>query len=102
MKTKKRYALTKQNVDRSPAAAGVYALFAERELIFYGRALGGAETIRSCLQAHQEGRATVATPGATHYRREACADPAAKEVELLTAYARSHEGRLPQCNGKVG
>jgi hypothetical protein len=101
MKTKKRFALTKQNVDRSPAAAGVYALFAGRELIFYGRALGGAETIRSCLQAHQEGRA-AATPGATHYRRLRCADPAAKETELLTAYARSHEGRLPVCNERAG
>ena len=102
MKSKKRYALTKPNVDRAPAAAGVYALFADDELIFYGRALGGAETIRSCLQAHQGGTAPAATPGATHYRRQRCADPAAKETELLTAYARSHEGRLPLCNEKHG
>jgi hypothetical protein len=101
MTTKKRFALTKQNVDRSPPAAGVYALFAGRELIFFGRALGGAETIRSCLQAHQEGRAMTATPGATHYRRQRCADPAAKEVQLLTAYARSHDGRLPECNERA-
>src|SRR5260370_23741436 len=84
---KKRYALTKKNVDRAPAVGGVYALFEGPELIFFGRALGGAETIRSCLQGHQAGGEGDATRGATHYRRRRCAEPAAKEQALLSAYA---------------
>jgi TPP-dependent trihydroxycyclohexane-1,2-dione (THcHDO) dehydratase len=99
---KKRYTLSKENVDRAPATPGVYALFAGRQLIFYGRALGGVETIRSCLQAHQAGSARVAVAGATHYRRRRCADPATRETELLTSYARSHRGRLPRCNEGAG
>jgi carbon storage regulator len=95
---KKRYALTKKNVDRAPAVGGVYALFEGPELIFFGRALGGAETIRSRLQAHQAGSNGDTTRRATHYRRQRCADPAAKEQALLAAYAGAHQGRLPRCN----
>ena len=95
---KKRYALTKKNVDRAPAVGGVYALFEGPELIFFGRALGGAETIRSCLQGHLVGGNGDTTLRATHYRRWRCADPTAKEQALLTAYAGAHQGRLPRCN----
>jgi len=98
---KKRYALTKKNVDRAPAVGGVYALFEGAELIFFGRALGGPETIRSRLQSHQAGGEGDATRGATHYRRRRCADPAAKEQALLSAYADDHQGRLPRCNEPI-
>ena len=101
-KQKKRYALTKKNVDRAPEVGGVYALFEGAELIFFGRALGGPETIRSRLQSHQAGGAGDATRKASHYRRRRCADPAAKEQALLAAYAGTHQGRLPRCNEQIG
>jgi hypothetical protein len=89
---------TKENVDNSPAVAGVYALFKEGELIYYGRAQGGTVTIRSRLQRHLAGTEGPCTKAATHYRREPCANPKAREIALIEEYKRAHQGRRPRCN----
>ncbi len=94
-----KYEFTKKNVDESPAAAGVYCLYDGPALVFYGSALGGGATIRTRLQAHFTG--TGCTRNVTHYKREACGNPAAREKELLAAFQQSH-GRLPRCNARSG
>jgi hypothetical protein len=95
----KMYRFTKRNVDLSPEKPGVYALFAGQELIYYGEAHDG--TIRSRLQRHQAGVEGACTQRATHYQREACDDPEAREVQLLREYKRLH-GKLPRCNKILG
>jgi len=98
----KRYAFTKDNVDKSPRKAGVYALYAGGVLIYYGRALGGTATLRARLQSHQAGQEGTSTQTATHYRREKCADPVAREQDLLKEFSLKHDGALPSCNEKIG
>ena len=66
-------------------------LWQNDEVIYYGRAQGGA-TIRSRLRDHRQAGA-----GATHYSWEISRDPAAREHELLQQYLRAF-GRLPRMN----
>ncbi len=93
----KKYTFTKKNVDNAPAVAGVYALFVKDGLIYYGRARGTSETIRSRLQSHHAGREGACTKAATHYKREATSRPVAREKELLDAF-KKRWGKLPRCN----
>ncbi|MEA3195144.1 MAG: hypothetical protein QOD26_3477 [Betaproteobacteria bacterium] len=95
----RRYRFTRIVLLGAPADAGVYALWDEEELVYYGRAMGGdgsrGQTIRSRLLGHLEGRLPAA--GASHYSWELCADPAGREAELLAAYQRIF-GRPPRFN----
>ena len=93
----RRYRFTRIVLMGAPEAAGVYALWDGEELVYYGRAMGGGATLRSRLFDHYAGRLGAATQGATHYSWEVCADPAAREAELLREYEREH-GRLPRHN----
>lgn len=101
MITGEKYSFTKENVGKSPDVAGVYALYDGDVTIYFGRAQGGAVTIRSRLQDHYAGREGKCTQGASHYRREETTNAAAREVELLEEYKRTY-GRLPRCNERVG
>lgn len=92
----RRYQFTRIVLLGSPEDAGVYALWEGDELIYYGRAMGGGTTIRSCLLEHFEGRRALAAR-TTHYSWEISADPTAREAELLREYERMF-GRLPRCN----
>jgi hypothetical protein len=95
----RRYRFTRIVIAGAPEAAGVYALWDDEEVIYYGRAdgknEGGGSTIRSRLLAHYYEDKSRKRP--THYSWEVCADPAAREAELL----REHEaafGRRPREN----
>jgi hypothetical protein len=90
---------TKERVDKAPAVAGVYALVDGEVLIYYGRALGSSETIRSRLQSHQAGREGRCTQQATHYMREPTDRPKLREKELLEEYEMLY-GYLPRCNDR--
>jgi hypothetical protein len=91
-----RYAFTKTMVAGAPADPGVFALWENDELIYYGHARGQAATIQSCLKEHLE-RAEPCTSGATHYGWEISANPPLREAELLREFERAHK-RLPRCN----
>ena len=91
-----RYAFTRTMVAGAPADPGVYALWENDELIYYGHARGQGATIQSCLKAHLE-RANACTAGATHYGWEISANPPVREAELLREFERAHK-KLPRCN----
>jgi hypothetical protein len=80
----------------APADPGVYALWEEEELIYYGHAHGGSATIQSCLKQHLAG-SNSCTARATHYGWEISANPPAREAELLREFERQKK-RLPRCN----
>ena len=93
----RRYRFTRIVISGAPEEAGVYALWDADEVIYYGRADGkhqsGGSTIRSRLLAHYyEDRKRP-----THYSWEVCADPAAREAELLQEHERAF-GRRPRGN----
>ena len=96
----KKYRFTRENVDNSPDEAGVYALFDGDELIYYGRAMGTSETIRSRLQSHYAGRSSPCTQRATHYMRMPTSSPSTSERQLLEEFKRIH-GKLPRCNERL-
>jgi hypothetical protein len=87
---RRRYRFTRIVVAGAPENAGVYTLWDEEELVYCGR---GA--IRSRLQEHLS-----AGLQATHYGWELCADPAAREGELLAEHQRAF-GRPPRLNTAV-
>jgi hypothetical protein len=86
----RRYRFTRTVLLGAPADAGVYALWDEEELIFYGH----ASSIRARLLHHLEGRLFES---ASHYSWEVCADPAAREAALLAEHLRVF-GRPPRFN----
>jgi hypothetical protein len=84
-------------VEGAPADPGVYALWENDELIYYGRASSSAITIQAALLEHLSGRAGPCTERATHYGWEITLDPVAREAELLAEYKAAFK-RLPRCN----
>jgi len=92
-----RYRFTRNMVEGAPADPGVYALWENDELIYYGRAAGNVISIQFALFEHLSGRAGPCTQRATHYGWEISLEPAAREGELLTEY-RAQYNRLPRCN----
>lgn len=92
-----QYPFTQQNVDSAPNEAGVYQLIQNGTTIYFGRAMGGSTTIRTRLQDHYAGREGRCTQQATHYKREACSNPASRERELLQEFKNAY-GKLPRCN----
>ncbi len=94
-----RYPFTQDNVDKSPTAGGVYALYDEAVTIYIGKG-DGINGIRARLQAHFRGDEGKCTKGASHYRREVCINPATRERELLQEYKNAN-GTLPRCNGVI-
>jgi hypothetical protein len=91
-----RYALTKTMVAGAPADPGVYAVWENEELIYYGHARGDSETIQSCLKQHLGG-SNSCTARATHYGWEISANPPAREADLVREFERQNK-RLPRCN----
>jgi excinuclease UvrABC nuclease subunit len=91
------YSFKATTIAGAPDEPGVYALLDQGEVIYYGRALGGATTIQSRLLDHLEGRVDECTKRATHYSWEMSRRPAAREAELLNEFRRAHD-RLPRCN----
>lgn len=89
----RRYRFTKIVIAGAPDDAGIYALWDGEELIYYGR----AQSIRSRLMDHYQGKVDAQTKRATHYGWELCADPVAREAELLREHERQF-GKLPRLN----
>ncbi len=87
---------TKENVDNSPTADGVYALYDDGVTIYIGKG-DGENGIRARLQAHKRGDEGSCTKNASHYRRETCSNPTTKEKALLQEY-KDANGKLPRCN----
>lgn len=94
-------AFTEMNIKRAPAMAGIYTLYGDKGVIYYGHAVGGQETIQSRLKDHIAGRDSPCTRGARAFDWEACAAPEAREAALLSAFEQLHKGR-PRCNTPVG
>lgn len=88
----RRYRFTRVVIAGAPDEQGVYALWDGEEVIYYGRG-----PIRSRLLDHFYGRVDETTRRATHYGWELCADPAAREAELIAEHRRVH-GRPPRLN----
>jgi len=100
IKNKLRLPFTLVNVRRAPADRGVYVLWRDDELIYYGFALGGDVTIRSSVKDHRLGLFGARTARATHFGWEVCRDPVRRQAELLREYRASHK-TLPRCNKKA-
>jgi hypothetical protein len=96
-----RYRFTSTMIDGAPDDPGVYALWQNEELIYYGRASGAGLSIQRALLEHLAGRAGPCTEGATHYGWEISLDPAAREAELLAEHEALFK-RLPRCNEGSG
>jgi len=95
-----RHRLTRAIVAEAPDAPGVYALWDDGGVVFYGSAFGGTFTIRSCLAEHLAG-ARAGTAGATHCSWEISIDPGARERRLLDEYRAEHGG-APRGNAQSG
>lgn len=95
-----RYLFTQTNISGEPNSAGVYVLYDNAEVIYYGRAKGGEVTIRSRLSDHRSGREGKCTQSATHYSREITSSPVSREKELLQQFLLLNR-RLPRCNDKM-
>jgi hypothetical protein len=93
----RRYRFTRVVLAGAPADAGVYALWEEEELVYYGRAMGDQATIRSRLLEHLEGTLGPQGQRVTHYSWELSRDPVGREAELLREY-RGMFGRPPRYN----
>jgi len=85
-----RYAFNATMLAGAPPDPGVFALWENEELIYYGA------TIQSRLREHLETGAHGASR-ATHYGWEIAANPRVRELELLREFEKMH-GRLPRCN----
>lgn len=84
----RRYRFTRTVVLGAPDEPGVYALWEDDELVYYGR----AQKLRSALLARLARDTSV-----TYYSWELSADPVGREAQLLRAFEGLH-GRRPRDN----
>jgi hypothetical protein len=89
-------AFTEMNIKRAPTMTGIYALYRDGEVIYYGHAVGKA-TIQSRLKDDIAGRGVPGTRGAMSFIWESCPDPGAREAALLAEFEKAHSA-LPRCN----
>ncbi len=87
----RKYQLTRIVLAGAPNESGVYALWKDDEVVYYGRAAGG-QTIRTRLLQHYS-----TNVDATHYSWEMCRDPAQREAELLREHEETY-GHSPRLN----
>lgn len=91
-----KHRLNRKNVDMAPAAEGVYALFADEELTYYGAA-GRGETIRDRLVGHLAGGREQGRPSITTFSYEITSYPMSREAALLEEYRRKNRS-MPRFN----
>ncbi len=70
-------------IQDAPDWKGVYVLWSGDVPLAVGHARGGADSIRSRLVAHHSHAASSGMAEVTHYSWEMCADPLAREAELV-------------------
>jgi hypothetical protein len=90
-------AFTEMNIKRAPATAGIYALYRDGDVIYYGHAVGGQATIQSRLKDHIAGRDIPGTRAAMAFTWESCPEPAARSAALLAAFEELHR-TVPRWN----
>ena len=84
----RRYRFARTVLQGAPDEPGVYALWEDDELVYYGR----AQRLRTTLLER-----LAKDTASTHYGWEICAHPAAREAELLAEHERRY-GRRPRHN----
>ena len=89
---------TDYNISLAPDQMGVYALYQDGELIYYGMA---TTSIRDRLRSHKRGTEGPCTMAATHFNTEVTSRPKERERELLEEFQRQY-GRMPRCNERIG
>ncbi|MGA2367384.1 MAG: hypothetical protein ABSF74_02275 [Dehalococcoidia bacterium] len=92
-----KYPFSQENVDKTPESMGIYELFDGDTIIYIGLAPGQGDTIRKRLQAHKRGDQGSGTKNATHYKREICNHPIARQKEEQAEFMKAN-GKLPRCN----
>lgn len=97
---KNKWKFTAAMVEDAPETRGVFALWENDTIVCIGRADGGEHTIRSCLMEHLLGAQGQQSRHVTHYSWEICADPAAREAQLL-GQGRVGEARAATQPGTV-
>src|SRR5438105_2684393 len=84
------------NISQVTAPAGVYALWAGEEIIFYGWS-GASPGLRARLQAHKNGACTKEASAFQVQRLTGPTEPQTRRDQLLREFLRDH-GELPRCN----
>jgi len=87
---------TETNVNLSPDKPGVYVLYVQGHLIYYG---SSEKSIRSRLQDHFSGREGDCTRATNVFGFEVSSTPLKREQALILEYKTAF-GVLPLCNNK--
>lgn len=91
-----KHRLNRENVSLAPDTSGVYALYVDGEVAYYGAA-GGRETIRSRLAEHLIGWTQPGRKWARQFSFEVTRFPLSRECALLEEHKRQR-WRLPTYN----
>jgi len=91
-----RQRFTRKNVELAPEQPGVYALYTDEGVAYYGAARTG-ETLRSRLVAHLQGQQAPGRGAAKSFNFEVTQFPMSRESALLEEHKRS-QWRLPPYN----
>ena len=83
-------------VAAAPDTSGVFALWQDGAIVYYGRASSGAATIRSALDGHLKGRSFNAEKP-TRCSWEVVDDPELRHAQLLLEFENAHQ-RMPRWN----
>ncbi len=92
-----KFQFTETNVNLSPNQPGVYVLYVDGHLIYYG---SSEKSIRSRLQDHFSGREGDCTKVTDVFGYEVVSKPLKREQELILEF-RTAFSVLPLCNNKT-
>jgi hypothetical protein len=95
----KRWAFTQAMLEYAPDNPGVYLLWDGDEIIYIGRAQG-AQSVKTCLLAHNAGSLGECTKRATHYSWVISVWPSVVETQLIGQFHQKHK-REPRCHNKA-
>ena len=91
-----KFQFTETNINLSPDQPGVYVLYVEGHLIYYG---SSEKSIRSRLHDHISGREGDCTKVTDVFGCEVSSKPLQREQELILEYKAAFSV-LPLCNNK--
>ena len=77
-------------IEAAPQAPGVYALWQDGAVVYYGRTAAGSATIRSALSEHFSGQAW-SLQQATRCSWEVAEDPERRLSELIREFELAHQ-----------